>query len=196
MAEPSRRDFLKFFGAAAVGATGLVAGLELFRSSNRESMPEFHEVSGGQTLPLRIPGEEGIQKVSIFYANPDVLTQRIRLRYTDNKYGIAPFSNGNESVRMIGELLDDNLVRVKKSEQFPEEENLYALSVVTIRTDLIGDNQEAFEINGHLPGEEWQNLKDFGKGYAVGKLDEKDGAKTFYVLGFVNDSRALEVFNN
>jgi hypothetical protein len=219
----SRRDFLKIGSMVIAGAslTGCSWGKEV---SESEKKPTFLEVNRGDPLPLKLPGKNELQYVSIDYHESDErLSGKLQIRMVDEKI-VTPlsFDEGKSRIRKVGEVLDTTLYKVKKSDKLssgytvgvypnaeppitsltrmdlPENKELYGISVITSPIDYMKEGELPLEVNGNtyysggLGGND-NNLKYFGKGFAVGLLSED--SKKFEVLGYVNDARALDVIS-
>lgn len=208
MTEPSRRDFLKVVGAGVVAAAAGVWGLDRLSASERSKKPDFEDVIGNSTLPLKIEGVEQSSKIAInYYVGGGVPVETMSVRVP----GILPFENGAQTLRVPGEVLGNNLVRVKRSSLYPEgqinlhkspatmgpidtdmvltdDEGLYGLSVITAVEYVVKGGDFSMEKNDNRS----TKPTEFSKGWAVGKIIEANGIKGFNVLGYVCDGRILE----
>ena len=207
--EITRRDFLK---GSLVVAGGILGGKWVERLANLGKDTPFSEIPGGTKFPLNVDGK-GDKDIYLFYANEDVSKLCVR------REGTVKFNDGAETVRTLGEITEPVLKKViGKNSSLPEdtmvgvyptargsqinsvgkqglqeEEGIYALPVITKKIDYMQDGS-------HVPSEknmnaptvpDVRNLKEFGQGLAIGRLDSDSG--NFIVLGYVCDARAVEL---
>jgi len=213
-----RRTFLKISGVAAGAAVVGMVELETKVVSNtfewltnlgKES--SFSEIQNGTVISLGV-GNEGKKNIHLFYANDDL--SKLSNRQSKD---VIPFSNGAETVRTLGEITepvlkkvigknsslpDNSIVSVYPTasgsqinsvgkQGLPEEEGIYALPVITKKIDYMQDespvpSEKNMNASGIL---DVRNLKEFGQGLAIGRLDSEN----FIVLGYVCDARAVEL---
>lgn len=215
----SRRDFLKVAGAA-LGGVLLPSVLESCSPRSVEKEPAYFEIDANDELMLNVQGREGVTKVIIYYPGfPLKDAEKLQVRQVDGKSVYLPFQNGASRIRMVGEILEPVLFKVRKSSQLPEGtevavyvnaspptgadtfqrrklpegDDVFGLPVITARMDWLQDGNSLFEINAKTPAEAWMNLSQFGKGYAVGQFSQGERGYGFGVVGYVLDGRALEV---
>jgi len=208
----SRRNFLKLVGVGTAAILGYKA-YETF--SSLEKMPTYLEINEGDNILLNFPGSQELSEVKISYREKDERSRgKLQVRMEDGKI-VYPldFKPETTTVRKVGEIVGLNVVKVKKNSQLPEDvgvhyypnaeppygsiniptlsgnTELYGISVITWPADYMGDGKQPTEINNKTYQD--NNLHNFGRGYAIGSYN--DGAKTFEIIGYVADARALEV---
>ena len=216
----SRRDFLKVVGAG-IGAAVASPLLSACSPEEEQVKPEYHKISEGGSLNLKIGNEGTTSNVTISYRQQgEFPTWPLHVRIVNGEAKYIPFQNGEERVRIVGEILEPVLYRVCRNTSLsdeitvgvyreattpismtlseridlPEGDDVYGLPVVTVFADWMKDrnSEPPFEINARPPVESWENLDKFGKGIASGRLEHTEKGYTFTVDGFIFDSRAVE----
>lgn len=210
----NRRDFLKMFGigASALAATQLLSACEKF--TPEEMKLAFKEIGTGDSLPLNVSGESP-RNISFQYANSNI--DKIQVRQKDGVDMTLPFKNGDETVRILGEVSDPTIYKITgKNPALDKEitvgvypkvtgkllslegrrdldinENSYAIPVVVANVSYFEDKAPSEKNkSGSFNREDWRNVKEFGNGLAVGTFDQTDN---FMVTGFISDARAVSL---
>ncbi len=211
----SRRDFLKKIGLIGAGSVATVALAGCKEGSNERS--SFREVGDNEKIPLNISGEDSAVDVNIQYnSEPDGLQfspLEVRQEGGDGDV-VKPFRKGEETTRMLGEIIDPTIYKVlAKSEKLGNEitvgvyptvngninsgtgrmdiselGDVYGIKVIVngAATRNYGIDDPPLETNENA---KYDKVKEFGKGLAIGKFEND----TFRVMGYVCDSRAVEL---
>jgi len=79
----------------------------------------------------------------------------------------------------------------------PETDGLWGIPVITAPENLLPGlgEQPPFEKNAGNVSETWMNIREFGRGYLIGRMIDSgiEGEKTFKAIGYVNDARVFKV---
>lgn len=207
----SRRDFFRLL---VLGATGVAGDIALSACSKIEAVDnntKFYEILEGEKLPFFINGK--LEKISINYSGTN--QDKLQMRVLNNQAKLLNFKNGESTVRIAGEIVENQIVELKKNPilaedvnvgmypsastiktmenrlDFPDEGRVFGFKVITSLADYMKDGLQPFEKNAKPDAAPRMNLENFGLGWAVGRVREVDGEKIFGFLGYVLDSRAL-----
>lgn len=209
----SRRDFLKKLGLGA--STILLSNVLVAcdKLTPEEMKITYKEVKNGDSLPLYISGRDKPENVYIQNFFPDL--DPLQIRQKEARDIALPFKDGAETARMLGEVTNPTLFKVKgKNSSLGDEitvgvypsvtgnlvstegrhdlnfsDNLYAIPVIVANQSYFEDDAPA-EVN---KGEKfkinaWREVENFGSGLMVGMLGEDN---RFMASGYVCDARAV-----
>lgn len=221
-----RNSFLK------LGAAGL-AGLAFWKTAEYvgdlmeevKNYPTYKEIANNESIPLLLNGTNEFRDTEISYSIEDPnLLGNLQVRKQDDQI-VMPIKlqPGERTVRMVGEILDCTIYKLKKNELLPEdvtvsyypngeppfgkqnisselpnESSVFGIKVATWSSDYMADKGQPYEINRKNVTEKGEVINTdllsyFGEGWAIGSYNRDENK--FKIIGYVTDARALEVVN-
>jgi hypothetical protein len=214
--EITRREFLKIVGVGV--GVGTVWALreplkKIGQLFEQEENPTFIDVAKNTKVSLDVSGE-GSKNITLNYLNSDI--DSLRIRQTKGVGEAVPFQKDAKTVRTLGEITEGRLRKVVGKNSFldkditvgvyptfmgflnktegrqdlPDTEDIYALPIIVANMSYLGDKAPSEENKNISTVKDWRNIREFGQGLAVGKLDSDN---QFLILGYVCDARAVEL---
>jgi len=210
--EITRRDFLikSLKGAGAFALAGIMSkgNKELFGKDD----PEFDDI--GPDFPLTLLSGKSAESIEL-HIDSFTTDRKPKLRKENGTYVAKGFEDGTETVRMLSEITDFSLYKVKINDSlvddgkvknyrspigflngdsggyFPNDRTMFGIKVIVAPCNYFLDTK--------LPEEKNQKpsildrVYSFGEGFLVGELRQINGKNVLDQTRYVCDARALKI---